>query len=135
MRRKALIAAASLGVTLIGWGSAGRAHTGYGLESMKGRWSYIEEWETAGQYHTSTGIFTFDGAGTCRVAYVVNDPSQTGPHEWERSTCTYELDRRGRGKLRGHVTPAEFVLTSHGRFITYVFNAAGVVGRGEMRRI
>lgn len=111
------------------------AHRGFTLESLAGRWSALEEWETAGQYHTSVGIYTFDGKGGCSLKYIVNDPTASGRQHWEKTTCTYDVHPDGRGELGGGVTPQNFVITSHGRKITYVFNSPGIVGKGEMSRM
>lgn len=126
----------ALSVAFFGlWIQTSGAHGSYSLGTIAGRWTYTEEWETAGQYHTSIGIFSFDGSGACKLTYLVNDPASTGQQSWQKATCTYELARNGRGKIRGDVTPSEFIVTGHGKVITYIFNQSGVVGRGEMRRM
>lgn len=137
MRRSGTIVglAVVIVISVIGTMRSSSAHAGYTLETLKGRWSALEEWETAGQYHTSVGIYRFDGKGGCSLKYIVNDPSATGNQQWQETTCTYEVHADGRGELRGGVTPQDFVISGHGRTISYVFNAPGVVGKGEMRRM
>ena len=115
--------------------TSSEAHSGYSAETLKGRWGSTEEWETGGQYHTSIGVYRFDGRGGCTLRYVVSDPTQTGTNDWEETSCTYEVAPDGRGQLRGGVTPAEFVVTDHGQRIEFVFNSPSVVGRGQMTRM
>lgn len=137
MKRSVTIStlAIAVAISLLGTMRISSAHNGYTLESLEGRWSALEEWETAGQYHTSVGIYRFDGKGGCSLKYIVSDPSATGRQHWEETNCRYEVSPDGRGELGGGVTPQNFVITGHGRTISYVFNAPGIVGKGEMRRM
>ncbi|MDQ3963978.1 MAG: hypothetical protein M3277_08735 [Actinomycetota bacterium] len=61
MRRYIVVLIAISGLLLGGLPS--QAHTGWGPESLRGRWGFVEEFVIAESYGNSIGVITFDGKG------------------------------------------------------------------------
>lgn len=109
------------------------AHTGWSLDSVKGRWGFVEEFTVAENYGNSIGIVTFDGRGSCTIEAVVNGGDAPEGRRTDAS-CEYTLSRGGRGTITSSDLPDyAFVLGEHGDVAFIMRTERQQFGWGEMR--
>lgn len=109
------------------------AHGGYSLESLKGRWAFVERYHVGQAPGTAMGLYTFDGAGKCTYrgtehGWIYSEATEI------RGGCTYSISKSGQGEISGApMVDTSFVLTAHGHEIRYIFTGErGYFGSGRM---
>lgn len=120
-------------MVIVGGALPSIAHRGYSVESIKGRWAFVERYHVGQAPGTARGIYNFDGAGNCTY--------EGTEHGWIYSSataisgeCAYTISPAGRGEITGApMVDTSFVLTGHGREVRYIFTGErGYYGTGQM---
>lgn len=130
--RRYIVAVTAVAGLVVG-GVPSQAHTGWDLQSLKGRWGYVEEFVIAESYGNSIGIITFDGKGGCSVEAVQNG-GDAPEGRTLKGSCTYTLGRGGRGTIASPELPdLAFAIGEHGEAAFFLRTERQQLGWGEMR--